>query len=188
MQEIIGRERPIFFPIPYNGALRPILMLIGIAAMFLLLQRRQKKSCYRKLLWAATGVYLFFLLYATLLSRTVGEEYSYRVEPLVTFRLAFTMDGALGLANPQMLEGIVVNLLLMMPLGYLLPQLFVLSGVRTTLMGAGISLVLELIQLFTRLGMFEVDDILCNILGTTLGYVLLLCMERRMGERLRRRD
>lgn len=48
-------------PIPYNGVLRPLLMLIGMAMMFLLLQRTQKKPCrHRKLLWAATAVYLFF--------------------------------------------------------------------------------------------------------------------------------
>lgn len=31
-------------PIPYNGVLRPLLMLIGMAMMFLLLQRTQKKA------------------------------------------------------------------------------------------------------------------------------------------------
>ncbi len=47
-------------PIPYNGVLRPLLMLIGMAMMFLLLQRTQKKPCrHRKLLWAATAVYFF---------------------------------------------------------------------------------------------------------------------------------
>lgn len=47
-------------PIPYNGVLRPLLMLIGMAMMFLLLQRTQKspvviESCCGRLL-----LYIFF--------------------------------------------------------------------------------------------------------------------------------
>ena len=175
------------FPlIPYNGALRPILMLVGMAALFLFLQQTQKKPCHRKLLWAAVAVYLFFLLYATLLSRTAGKEYSYRVEPLVTLRQAFAADGTLALGEPKILEGIVINLLLMVPVGYLLPQLFELPAAKVTLLGAGLSLSIELIQLITRLGMFELDDFIYNTLGTALGYGLLVCVEKRTGERLRR--
>ena len=174
-------------PIPYNGVLRPLLMLIGMAMMFLLLQRTQKKPCrHRKLLWAATAVYFFFLLYATLLSRTAGKEYSYRVEPLITLRLSFFANGTLELSDPKILEGIVVNLLLMVPVGYMLPQLFNLSATQTTLLGAGLSLSIESIQLITRLGMFELDDFIYNTLGAALGYWLLVCMEKHMGAQLRR--
>ena len=124
-------------PIPYNGAMRPTLMVAGMAALFLLLQRTRRKPCYGRLLWAASAIYLLFLLYATLLSRTAGEEYSYRIEPLVTFRRAFAVEGGLAVADPQMLEGIAVNLLLMAPVGYLLPQLFKFTAIQTVLLGAG---------------------------------------------------
>ncbi len=163
-------------PIPYNGVLRPLLMLIGMAMMFLLLQRTQKKPCrHRKPLWAAT-----------LLSRTAGKEYSYRVEPLITLRLSFFANGTLELSDPKILEGIVVNLLLMVPVGYMLPQLFNLSATQTTLLGAGLSLSIESIQLITRLGMFELDDFIYNTLGAALGYWLLVCMEKHTGAQLRR--
>ena len=147
-------------PIPYNGAMRPTLMVVGMAALFLLLQRTRRKPCYGRLLWAASAIYLLFLLYATLLSRTAGEEYSYRIEPLVTFRRAFAVEGGLAVADPQMLEGIAVNLLLMAAVGYLLPQLFKFTAIQTVLLGARLSLSVELIQLVTRLGMFELDDII----------------------------
>lgn len=173
-------------PILYNGVLRPTLMLIGMAAMFLLLQRTRGKPYYGRLLRASVGIYLLFLLYATLFSRTAREEYSYRVEPLIMLRQAFTMGNGIKLENPQALEGIVVNLLLTLPLGYLLPQWRSLSAVRTTILGAGVSLSVELIQLTTRLGMFEVDDLIFNTMGVALGYGLLVRMEKRTGERLRR--
>lgn len=173
-------------PIPYNGAMRPTLMVAAMAALFLLLQRTRRKPCYGRLLWAASAIYLLFLLYATLLSRTVGDEYSYRLEPLVTLRQAFAVEDGVKLENPQALEGIVVNLLLTLPIGYLLPQLLPLTAVRAVLLGAGVSLCIELIQLITRLGMFELDDLIYNTLGVALGYGLLVCMEKRTGERLRR--
>ena len=78
------------------------------------------------------------------------------------------------------------TLLLMLPVGYLLPQLLPLTAVRAVLLGAGVSLCIELIQLITRLGMFELDDLIYNTLGVALGYGLLVCMEKRTGERLRR--
>ena len=92
-------------PIPYNGVLRPTLMLIGMAAMFLLLQRTRGKPYYGRLLRASVGIYLLFLLYATLFSRTAREEYSYRVEPLIMLRQAFTVGNGIKLENPQALEG-----------------------------------------------------------------------------------
>ena len=47
-------------------------------------------------------------------------------------------------------------------------------------------LCIELIQLITRLGMFELDDFIYNTLGAALGYWLLVCMEKHMGAQLRR--
>ena len=172
--------------IPYNGALRPVLMLIGMAAPFMILQRMRVRPNYVRLLQASVGIYLLFLLYATLLSRTVGDEYSYRLEPLVTLRQAFAVEDGVKLKNPQALEGIVVNLLLTLPIGYLLPQMLPLSAVRAVLLGAGVSLCIELIQLITRLGMFELDDFIYNTLGAALGYWLLVCMEKHTGAQLRR--
>src|SRR5699024_5891984 len=92
------KGEPMLPPIPYNGAMRPTLMVAGMAALFLLVQRTRRKPCYGRLLWAASAIYLLFLLYATLLSRTAGEEYSYRIEPLVTFRRAFAVEGGLAVA------------------------------------------------------------------------------------------
>ncbi|WP_415340200.1 VanZ family protein, partial [Clostridium perfringens] len=37
----------------------------------------------------------------------------------------------------------------------------------------GISLTIELIQLLTGLGFFDVDDIILNVLGGIIGYLIL---------------
>ena len=38
----------------------------------------------------------------------------------------------------------------------------------------GLSLCVEIIQLFTRVGSFDVDDILLNTIGGVLGYIIFL--------------
>src|SRR5699024_12376288 len=63
----------------------------------------------------------------------------------------------------------------------ILPQLFKFTAIQTVLLGAGLSLSVELIQLVTRLGMFELDDIIFNTLSVVLGHALLACAERRAG-------
>lgn len=172
-------------PIPYNGAMAADAdgRRHG-GAVFAVATNAQEALLWR-LLWAASAIYLLFLLYATLLSRTAGEEYSYRIEPLVTFRRAFAVEGGLAVADPQMLEGIAVNLLLMAPWAICCRSCLSSPPSRRCFWGAGLSLSVELIQLVTRLGMFELDDIIFNTLSVVLGHALLACAERRAGRRLR---
>ena len=63
---------------------------------------------------------------------------------------------------------------LFLPLGYLLPcrweKLRYLS--RTLVTALLVTAALELIQLFTTLGVFDVDAILLNLVGAALGFAL----------------
>ena len=71
----------------------------------------------------------------------------------------------------------VLNTLLYIPMGYLLPVLY--PGLsrgkwmwRVLLLGFAASLATETIQLFLRLGWFDVDDLLNNMLVTLAGICL----------------
>lgn len=78
------------------------------------------------------------------------------------------------------LIGIVQNLILFMPFGFLLYA--VTDQPRTSrilLLGFALSLAIELCQMLFHLGWFEVDDILHNVLGTYLG----ICLYRRAVRR-----
>jgi glycopeptide antibiotics resistance protein len=69
-------------------------------------------------------------------------------------------------------ENLVGNVLLFFPFGVLLPVLFNnVNGFRRLIsISLVISLALELIQLFTALGNFDVDDIILNVFGASLGF------------------
>lgn len=176
---------PLF---PYNGLLRPALMLVGMGLAFFMLYRTRQRPCYRKLLCLACLCYAFFLLYATFLSRSVAQFYSYRLELMRSARSAFSIDGglwslihgdfaAIRLDDPQSLEGILINLLLMVPVGYLFPMVIVahgkaVRGWQVILCGAALSALIEGLQLITRLGMLDVDDWVFNVAGTAMGDLL----------------
>ena len=69
---------------------------------------------------------------------------------------------------------VVENILLFIPYGILVPWAFercrkLFSGV---LLGIITSLFIECLQLITSRGYFQIDDILTNVAGTILGYLM----------------
>ena len=80
--------------------------------------------------------------------------------------------------------GYLLNLIMMVPLGFLVPLLFrkIDRWLKILGLGAGMSLVLELSQLLSWRAV-DVDDLILNSLGTLLGYGLFrlvgLCLKGR---------
>lgn len=66
------------------------------------------------------------------------------------------------------------NILLFIPIGYLLPRIFV--SMHSFFRFAGICLgavfLVEIVQLLTLLGSFDVDDIILNMAGALLGHLI----------------
>ena len=166
------------------GAGLTILMVFITRQLTISLSPERFRSVIRLLLPA----YLLLNLYFTLLMREPSED---RLVTLVPLRSYFAVLGWDIQSFPvvgQLLQGsweepiafafepligIVQNLILFMPFGFLLYA--VADQPRTArilLFGFLLSLAIELCQLFFRLGWFEVDDILHNVLGTYLGICL----------------
>lgn len=87
--------------------------------------------------------------------------------------------------NPELLPyawiNFVGNILLFVPLGFLLPCLArrVRSFLRILLTTAVLLLLLESLQLFTLLGSFDIDDIILNLLGVAFGYLIFHFARRK---------
>lgn len=85
---------------------------------------------------------------------------------------------------------IVGNLVLLLPLGFLLPLFwrYFDSAKRTILFSAGLSLSIELIQIIAG-GVTSVDDLIFNTVGAAIGFVLakllLRACPRLMPQRAR---
>lgn len=73
-------------------------------------------------------------------------------------------------------SNIIGNLLLLLPLGLLLPMLLRrrIRVWRMLMVAILSSLLIEVLQILTSSGEFDVDDILLNVPGVMIGYVLCL--------------
>lgn len=71
---------------------------------------------------------------------------------------------------------LVGNVVMFVPLGFFLPVIWQsLRRLRFCMLcGASIILCIEIVQLFTLTGSCDIDDLLLNLIGIGLGYVLFL--------------
>lgn len=77
------------------------------------------------------------------------------------------------------IKNIAGNILAFVPLGLLLPIIFksCKSFHKVALIAFSLSLTFELTQLLLKIGSFDVDDILLNLLGSVLGTSFLLIFQ-----------
>ncbi len=157
----------------------PVLLIIFIISMAL--RHRQTRpagfSIGDKVL--LTGLLAgFLLLYAhlTLSYRTPADQPRINLDPLWSYRDAFHVkDGILRIRRLGLARQILLNILVMMPIGLLLPLVYSRSRhpyLLTILTGFSLSVLTETLQYFTRLGLCELDDLLHNTLGCMLGALL----------------
>lgn len=104
--------------------------------------------------------YIIFILGETLLFRLAGPEAKYHLDVFWSYR-------NIAIHAPE----ILTNIILFIPLGLLLGKL---CGWKVILIAAGISIVIESIQLIMHLGLFEIDDIIHNTIGAGIGYSLTI--------------
>lgn len=67
------------------------------------------------------------------------------------------------------------NIIPFMPFGFFLPLVFQKANSWIRVLGIGFCsiLLIELFQFFTRLGTFDVDDIILNLIGIMSGYFIM---------------
>lgn len=79
------------------------------------------------------------------------------------------------------LKNTVLNIILFMPMGFLLPMVWkeYRSFKVTLFSGLAVSLLIEILQIFT-FRLTDIDDLITNTLGTAAGYYLWKMAARRM--------
>jgi glycopeptide antibiotics resistance protein len=73
------------------------------------------------------------------------------------------------------IQNILGNIIIFVPFGLLLPLIVTrkFNGFSIVTISFFLSLVLELIQLFSGIGSFDVDDLILNTIGALLGFKIL---------------
>lgn len=165
------------------------VLLVAIFGIGYLVYRKigkgKKKADKYKLLWWFVFIcYILVVVLGTLLSRGSYHDGAMLLSPFFAYQEAWMSASfaAWGL--------IVVNIVLFVPFGFLLPlgnkkfQTFW----KTYLAGFLFSLTIELIQLFFHLGIFETADLLNNTIGVCIGYgfykIIVCFMSARKKEKI----
>ena len=141
------------------------------------MKNRQGKDKASVVCWCLFILYLmslaYFLFFAEATGRTFSERtYQYNLIPLHEIRRFLVYRRQLGFAAVAL--NLVGNVLAFVPFGLFLPLLVkrVRSLAKTLLLGFEFSLLVEIVQLFSKVGSFDVDDILLNTLGVFAGYIM----------------
>lgn len=133
---------------------------------------------YRNIIRAAIVVllpiYIYAVLHITLLDRSVGIRRS-MLTPFWELRTMLQTH-----RYKYWLGQIGGNLIMLMPLGFMLPALSGKFGAAGTVVTAfAFSLFIEITQYFTGRGLCEFDDLLHNTLGGLIGYFIFRIIYKR---------
>ncbi|HMK02776.1 MAG TPA: VanZ family protein [Ferruginibacter sp.] len=147
----------------------------------------------RAFLWLMLLVYLAVLAKLILFKQSPGfikrhflHHYSWQqaknnmhkanLKPFTTIKLYMNTRG-----NPEYAShNLWGNTLGFIPMGFILPFLFVRlrTAFNTTLAVFIFSLAFEGFQLFSMLGIFDIDDLILNTLGGLIGYLLFWLLSK----------
>jgi glycopeptide antibiotics resistance protein len=139
--------------------------------------KNRKTDGIHVLCWCLFVIYLlalaYFLFFAESTGRTFGDRtYQYNLRLFREIRRFVVYRKQLGVMAVTL--NLAGNVLAFVPFGLFLPLLVRSTRpfVKTLVWGFTFSLLVEIIQLFSRVGSFDVDDIVLNTAGTVCGYVL----------------
>lgn len=119
-------------------------------------------------------VLVYVVFFAEAMGRTSQDGYVYNITPLKEIKrfMKYIWDNdALGRAARLNIFG---NIIAFIPFGIYLPYTSEskLGFISTFLYTFSLSLTIELVQLITKVGSCDVDDIILNALGGVIGYIL----------------
>lgn len=144
--------------------------------------KKETKRIIRKGGTALFVLYVLLLMYFLFFSEGYGRvahaerAYRYNLTPFMEIRRFWTYRSQLG--TTALFTNIFGNVIGFIPFGFILPIIAdrMRSGFLICMSGLGVSLTVECIQLVTKVGCFDVDDLILNTLGAALGYfIFVIC-------------
>lgn len=154
-------------------------MLVVLSIVTLLILNKERWTIEEKIGRIVIWSYLYLIFLFTFLSRSTNPGYKYKLLPFWSYQyIATTHDLNIVLE-------VMVNSLMFVPMGILVPwtyRNYLHEDQRKELkiiilFGLIVSVSVECIQLLTRTGYFEWDDIVHNMIGLIVGYGFYLWMK-----------
>lgn len=127
--------------------------------------------------WVCLLAYLllmgYILFYASFFGREEHADYRYNLTLFQEIGRYYYLGIRTGSWNLFFMN-VIGNICVFIPFGILLPKLFVRCKniFLTVLLSFELSLCVEIIQLVTKVGSFDVDDLLLNTMGGLCGFLI----------------
>ena len=150
------------------------------------------------ILTAGLVAYLFIYCWLTFLSRSVMAGYAVHVAPLEDLKNAFETERGFSdvlhrlftegfsvftnirLVRPEDIAQFYMNMMVFVPLGYLLPYTFRWFRERVHTRPVGVCFLItfftENMQLISQRGLYDLDDMISNTLGGFIGQLLYIAL------------
>ncbi|MBR5047572.1 MAG: VanZ family protein [Eubacterium sp.] len=132
-------------------------------------------------------IIIYFTLFSDRMGRVDNGSYQYNLIPFNEI-LRF-MKYREYVSTRSFIINICGNFLVFAPLGFLLPIWYprAISWYKIILYSFSFSLCIELMQLYTRVGVFDVDDLIMNTTGGFLGWILYQVLHLIFRKRRRKK-
>lgn len=176
-----------------GGLQEYIFIIVMIILSLILLRRFPRMSKIVFFLYILGFLYFTFLTREPRLTATITLSLFHKIRRAVnvemglsnflkllfTGRVAAAME-SVNIEWKQIGWEPILNILLFIPMGFLIPYMHWFKHAwKVILFGLMASLIVETIQLVTKLGFFDIDDLINNTVGTVIGYVLWLKFLRK---------
>ena len=152
--------------VPKYVILALIVIVIGFV-VGLYLTRKDQYSFVRNSLLTVFWGYLFFMLCTTLFFRDSSDSLQYQFFPFWSY----------DVLNYKIIAQLILNILMFVPIGFLLGTIMKeIRWMQVIEIGCLLSAAIEILQLLTRRGVCNIDDVIHNTIGCAIGYgIFRLC-------------
>lgn len=146
--------------IPWTVAISTVLVaLVATCMVFWLFKQNMRQRVI--MVWIVAC--LFLMLYSTVLGRDPNDDFAIHLIPFDSIRVI--QNGYVETMYEK-----IYNIIFFIPLGCLFALYFRRKViVRSLFAGIATSVGIELLQLITRTGTCETDDVICNSVGCVIG-------------------
>lgn len=162
------RTLPQYFPqIFAQRVILSMIVLAMVCALAVMLYRRKQISKTQLVVAISLSAYVDLLFYFTVLGRYSSDIYQKEIYFIYSYQQLFEHF------DRNSFFQILVNVGMLMPVGFFMPMLLRERKILWTLVTAMfITCSIEFMQIVMRCGTFEIDDILNNMLGAVIGLLL----------------
>lgn len=158
----------------FSAAMTAVVMVLWSC-----MQIKKRSRTFREcVVICALVVYISAVAIVTFGTRLPDPYIQYQLVPFLSYKRAF-----IGGNETEMFR-LLCNILLFVPFGILFPMWKEVKNVFSLVKYAFcLTFCIEFVQLITRYGCFETDDMINNVLGAVIGYLFLRIARKLLNNR-----